>query len=351
MRIAYVGTGANGAAIAADMTRAGLDVTFIEQWPEHVEAIRRDGIRVALPGGEETTPVQVRHVSEVAELRVEFDVAFLGVKAYDTRWSTELIATVMHRDGVVVGMQNGMTRDAITSIVGRRRSLGAVIEVTANMFEPGVVVRESSREASWFALEDSPGVDAQRVADIASALRSAGTVDLTRDIHSAKWMKLVVNAAELVPSALVGLPLLQAVRDPELHDFMLATGREAVHAAAADGGELVPILGMPSDVDVSDATEFADALFAQVLSSFSMPNTETTSLQDWRKGRRSEVRELNGHVAAVARAHGVPAPLNDFTLRVALEVERGERGFSMTNREDMVARLRQGEGPSDITAR
>ncbi len=28
-RIAVVGTGANGAAIGADLTRAGLDVTFV----------------------------------------------------------------------------------------------------------------------------------------------------------------------------------------------------------------------------------------------------------------------------------------------------------------------------------
>ena len=40
-RIAVVGTGANGAAIAADLTNAGLDVTCIEQWPAHVEAIRK----------------------------------------------------------------------------------------------------------------------------------------------------------------------------------------------------------------------------------------------------------------------------------------------------------------------
>ena len=44
--IAIVGAGANGAGIGADLTRAGLDVTFIEQWPAHVEAIRKKGLRV-----------------------------------------------------------------------------------------------------------------------------------------------------------------------------------------------------------------------------------------------------------------------------------------------------------------
>jgi 2-dehydropantoate 2-reductase len=37
MKIAIIGTGANGSCIAADLTNAGLDVTLIDQWPEHVK--------------------------------------------------------------------------------------------------------------------------------------------------------------------------------------------------------------------------------------------------------------------------------------------------------------------------
>jgi 2-dehydropantoate 2-reductase len=32
-KIAILGTGANGAGIGADLTQAGFDVTFVEQWP------------------------------------------------------------------------------------------------------------------------------------------------------------------------------------------------------------------------------------------------------------------------------------------------------------------------------
>jgi NADPH-dependent 2,4-dienoyl-CoA reductase/sulfur reductase-like enzyme len=39
-KIAFVGSGAQGSGVAADLVRAGLDVTLIEQWPRHVEAIR-----------------------------------------------------------------------------------------------------------------------------------------------------------------------------------------------------------------------------------------------------------------------------------------------------------------------
>ena len=77
-RIAVVGTGANGGAIAADMTNAGFDVTCIEQWPAHVEAIRDRGLVVRTPEGEETvTELRIHHLCEVAEIRVPFDLVYL----------------------------------------------------------------------------------------------------------------------------------------------------------------------------------------------------------------------------------------------------------------------------------
>jgi 2-dehydropantoate 2-reductase len=48
-RIAIVGAGANGASIGADLAFAGEDVTFIEQWPEHVEAMRSRGVTINMP--------------------------------------------------------------------------------------------------------------------------------------------------------------------------------------------------------------------------------------------------------------------------------------------------------------
>lgn len=91
-RIAVLGTGAQGASIGADLLRAGLDVTYIEQWPAHVEAMRARGIEVRLPDETHVTPVHPLHLCEVATLREPFDIVFIVVKAYDTRWVAELIA-------------------------------------------------------------------------------------------------------------------------------------------------------------------------------------------------------------------------------------------------------------------
>ena len=322
-RIAVLGTGAQGAGIAADFVRAGLDVTFIEQWPAHVEAMRARGIEVRLPLETQITPVTALHLCQVAELREPFDLVFVLVKAYDTRWATELIAPVLAADGLVVGLQNGMSLDDVASIVGPRRTIGAVIEMASNMFEPGIVTRQNAPADSWFAIGAYDDAARGREVEVEAVLRHSGTVAVVDDIRSAKWMKLVANAGELVPSAILDAALFDAVRMPGVHEFMIECGKEAAHAALADGSRLVPIFGLTAE-QVTDPDRYAADLLGEVLDKYSLPDTRTTVLHDWMKGRHSEYREVNGLVVDVLTRAGRAAPYNAHTLELGRRIEAGE---------------------------
>ena len=333
-RIAFLGTGAQGASIGADFAAAGLDVTFIEQWPDHVMAIRERGITVNLPTRTLNVKVPALHLCQVAEIKEPFDLVFLVVKAYDTKWACQLIAPCLAPDGFVVGLQNGMTHGEIAEVVGARRTIGAVIEIASNMFVPGVTNRQNDHDESWFALGALDPERQDRVEAVAALLRHSGTVEVTDDIVSAKWMKLVVNAAELIPSAIVDLPLADAARAPGMLEVMRAAGYEAMQAALADGATIMPIIGMPP-VMSNHPERYVDQIFEEVLKTFSRPDTLTTSLQDWRKGRRAEVREVNGHVVETLRRHGQAAPVNERVVELALAIESG----TLAARPDNAARL------------
>lgn len=321
-RIAFVGTGAQGASIGADFALAGLDVTFIEQWPDHVMAIRESGITVNLPTRTINVKVPALHLCQVAEIKEPFDVVFLVVKAYDTKWACQLIEPCLAPDGLIVGLQNGMTHEDIAAVVGRERTIGAVIEIASNMFMPGVTNRQNDHDTSWFALGALDPKTQARVEDVAELLRNSGTVEVMEDIRSAKWMKLVVNAAELIPSAIVNLPLAEAARAPGMLDVMRAAGYEAMQAALADGAKIIPIIGMPP-VTTNHPERYVDQIFEEVLKTFSRADTLTTSLQDWRKGRRAEVQEVNGWVVDILKAHGQKAPVNQRVVDVAFDIEAG----------------------------
>jgi 2-dehydropantoate 2-reductase len=336
-KIAFLGTGAQGAGIGADLIRAGLDVTFIEQWPAHVEAMRERGIEVRLPLETQITPVTALHLCEVATLHEKFDIVFLVMKAYDSRWACELIRPYLADDGLVVGLQNGMSVGDIAAAVGEHRTIGAVIEMASNMFEPGIVTRQNAPANSWFAVGGIVPAAQARAAEVQEVLQHAGTVEVSADIRSSKWMKLVANAGELVPSAILDEALYDAVRMPGVHEFMVECGKEAARAAVADGSRLVPIFGLTDD-QVTAPDQYAEDLLGEVLDKYSLPDTRTTVLQDWMKGRHSEYLEVNGLVVDVLAAAGQPAPYNAHTVDLARRIEAGELERGPGNLDLLVAR-------------
>ena len=318
-KIAVLGTGANGASIGADLVRAGLDVTFIEQWPSHVDVMNRDGLTVHMPEHTQVTQVRAINLCEVAELKVKFDLVFMVVKAYDTRWAAELIKPALADDAIVVGLQNGMSIDDLVDVLGPSKAMGAVIECCSNMFDPGICHRETPPEGSWFAVGGLTPEVHDRAEAVASILRNAGVVEVSDDIRSSKWMKLVANASELVPSALLNMPLHDVVQDETMLEFMKDNAREALAVCLASGSKIVPIFGM-KDID-TDPGSYAVVLFEQVLEHFTFPTTLTTVLQDWRKGRRAEIEEINGLVVREGKRLGIPTPANQRTLDIARQIE------------------------------
>lgn len=334
-KIAIVGTGANGAGIGADLTHAGLDVTFVEQWPAHVEAMRANGLRVELPRESTTTQVNAIHLCEVATLRDKFDIVFLLVKAYDTRWACELIKPLLKEDSLVVGLQNGMSIDDMMHVVGAERTIGAVIEVASNMFNPGVVVRQTPPAGSWFAVGSLHPSTRGREHKVADVLSYAGAVEVSDDIRSAKWMKLVANAGELVTTAIVNLPMADATVLPGMREFMDECTREALRVALALGHKPVPIFGLSETAD--DPETYAVSLLEQVHSQWTLPDTLTTVLQDWRKGRKGEVEEVNGLVVREGRRLGVSTPANGRTVELARRIEAAELAADPSNLDRLLA--------------
>ena len=341
-RIAFLGTGAQGAAIATDFALAGLDVTFIDQWPAHIEVIREKGITVNMPSRTIHATVPALHLCEVAEVKSPFDIVFLVVKAYDTRWACELIKPVLAPDGFIVGLQNGMSHEDIAAIVGRDRTIGAVIEIASNMWVPGISNRQNDHDESWFAMGALDPAQQHRVEAVADLLRRSGTVEVTEDIHSAKWMKLVVNAAELIPSAIINTALNDAARAPGMLDVMRAAGYEAMQAALADGATIMPIIGMPP-VMSNDPERYVDQIFEKVLQTFSREDTLTCSLQDWRKGRRAEIADVNGLVVEVLKRQGRDAFINRRVVEIALDIEAGRLEPRPGNEALMIAAFKESE--------
>ena len=329
-KIAVLGTGANGASIGADLTMAGEDVVFIEQWPAHVEAMRAHGVTIRTPSETKTVDVRTMHLCEVATLRHKFDVVLMLMKAYDSRWAAQFIEPYVNSDALVAGIQNGMSIDDIATVVGSHRTMGCVIEITSAMFEPGIIERHSDPSRSWFAVGSIDSTTKGREEEIAGLLRNSGSVSIVDDIRAVKWMKIVSNSTTLATTAIVGLPMIEAAGIPEMRRFMLQSGQEALDATLMLGNPILPIFGLTPNA-VSEPSTVVEALLDTLLEGFVLPKSITTILQDWMKGRRSEVENINGLVASTHRDFGLRAPVNEAVVEVAHRIERGELEPGLAN--------------------
>jgi len=337
-KIAVVGSGAVGASVAADLLRAGLDVTVIDQWPAHVEAMRANGLTVHLPSETQVTPVPAVHLCQVAELRAPFDIVLTAVKTYDTRWVAELMRPLMRSDSVFVGLQNGMTIDASAEILGADRTIGCVLGIAANMHDPGVVVRQVAPADTWFSVGTLGGERTERLDQVAAVLAHAAHVEVTDDIRSAKWMKLIANIPEMLPSALLGVPLLEAAHMPGIRPVMDAMSREAYALALDLGITMLPSLGLTAS-EMPDSDQYSLDLLDRVLTHFSQPDTRVAVLQDWEKGRQAELDAFSGYIVDKSADRRAQAPVNVAVLRLAERVERGDLDPSPENAALLIATL------------
>ena len=64
MRIGILGAGAIGCVVGGLLTKGGHDVTLMDQWPEHVERLKREGLRLSGTCGDHVIPVKALHLHE-----------------------------------------------------------------------------------------------------------------------------------------------------------------------------------------------------------------------------------------------------------------------------------------------
>ncbi len=323
-KIAVLGAGAIGGSVAADLTDAGRDVTVIDQWPAHVEVMREKGLHVQMPDLDlQTPPLRAHHVCELASLKMKFDVVLLIVKSFDTRWMCELIAPYLREDGIFVGAQNSMNNDTIASIIGRERVVGCCVELSAEIFTPGLIQRNTPRKGTWFAVGELDGSITPRAQEMRELFAHVGVTELSTNIEGTKWTKLIANCMTMGPFGLLGLKNAQAKDLPGIIDVSVKLGKEAMEVGAALGYGVEPVFGLtPDDFAGSDDQVLVTAM--KTLLGHVGPRSRTAPIHDHIKGRKSEMEYINGLVSRRAREVGVPTPCNDAVAEIAQMIDEGE---------------------------
>jgi 2-dehydropantoate 2-reductase len=285
-KIAVMGAGAVGCYYGGMLARAGREVTLIAR-PQHVEAIRRAGLRLETKSFDER--VHLRASTEPQALRGAELVLFC-VKSQDTETAGASLAPYLSRDAVIISLQNSVDNPERLAAVLGRDVIPGVVYVAVEMASPGHVRHHGRSE---LAIGRAAASEA-----IAAAFRAAGVpLEIADNVIGVLWAKLIVNCAYNALSAITQLPYGRLVEGAGIPAVMRDIVEECLAVARASG---IQVVG-----DMHKATE----RIAQT-----MPGQYSSTAQDLARGKKTEIDYLNGIVVRKGEALGVPTPVNRVLL-------------------------------------
>ncbi|WP_158965005.1 ketopantoate reductase family protein [Chachezhania sediminis] len=295
-KIAIIGAGAIGTALAARLAAATDDLTFVARG-QRAAALRANGVRLEDLEGTFTARPKVTE-----RLTGPVSVLFVCVKCGALKAAIEQNLAGIGPDTRVIPLVNGIPwwfhadpsrpvqavdpGGELLTLISLRQIVGSVTAMTAGFDEDGETVRSTIPHHLVLGpiVDDGP-----RPVDLAAALVSSGiTLDRADDVYPLVWNKLMLNLATNPVSALTGETLERIAANP--------TSLARAEALAGEVRDLARSFGVTVDPTGLGARLAKAGDFA------------TSMLQDARAGRPLELAPIVQAPLELAAAQGVPMP-------------------------------------------
>jgi 2-dehydropantoate 2-reductase len=322
MRIAVMGAGGMGGNLAGFLALGDEDVTIIDHWPEHVEAIKRDGLKLSGTQGEHTARTQALHVGEAWRVDA-IDLLILGVKAYDIDRALALLEPYLGPAAVVISAQNGVNEERIGARVGFGRVIGCEVLLSGETIGPGHVRLTSPN--SRLVLGELHGRITPRLQAIQKTLEKACAIPLSTNIWGEIWSKLLLNTMSNPIASVLNARVHELREQAGPRRCSILVAAEAAWVGHALGYDIVPETGIDAQrfIDAAEGRDL-DALEADLLAgAFVAGDIYGSMPRDVQRGRKTELDAFSGYVIAKGREAGIPTPGNEVVYRLVKEIEAG----------------------------
>lgn len=290
-RIAVVGVGAIGGAVAADLWDLGRHSLVL--------CVRSsfECLEVRHPGG--TTRVEAAVLSDPRDAE-PVDWVLLATKAHQSAPAAAWLGPLSGPQTRVAVLQNGV--DHVERIAPLAASPGSVVPVVVQLPSekslPGRVVQ--SRDGQLVVPEGAAG---RAFASLFEGARTA--VRVSDDFLTQAWWKLLSNAA-LGGVCALALRENGAASESSLQRLVLDLMSEVASVGRAEGARL------PEDAPQRALDRMLGAA----------PDHWSSISVDRREGRPMEWEARNAVVGRLGRRHGIPTPLNDAVTTLLKAADR-----------------------------
>lgn len=328
-RILIMGAGGIGSVVGGLLSEGGHDVTLVDQWVEHVEAIKKNGLIVETRWDKHHTHPRALHLYELAQEETPFDIAIIAVKSYDTDWATMFVKPYVDpENGIFVDYQNGINDERVAAVAGADRTLGCIITISAAVYDPGFALRTDTNGLAY-KIAEQDGSDTPRARELVEIMQAAGETEFTDDLWGDRWSKLMINCMNNALAGVSGYGTAETRTNTDTRRIGIQLGAEVARVAKAHGHKLHAVLGLSPEMVIDAAEgrniEEVESMLLETARKAGSGGVPSFG-QDVRKGRRTEIDFLNGYVSAKGREVNVSTPFNDRIVKVVHDLGIGFEG-------------------------
>ena len=336
MKSAVWGSGAIGGVVGAGLAAGGEDVLLVDIVAEHVDTMNQRGLLIKSAAGEQRVPVRAALPNQVSGT---FDLVLLAVKSQYTDVALDAILPHLTPESAVVSLQNGVNESHIARRVGLNRTIGCLVDFSADYHAPGEILR--GRAGNLF-IGELDGRMPPRLEEIRRVLALSTRTHLCANVMGYVWAKMCKGTIDIT-TALVDADADAVRGNKATFPVRIELVREAIRVAEADGVRVEAF-------DHFDPAPFADtspggfaaacAVLEEMARGATVNNLKVRTGY-WRdivvRKRKTEIDHITGEIVRRGERLGIPTPVNALQLRMFEEIEAGRRPMRWENLEELMA--------------
>jgi 2-dehydropantoate 2-reductase len=306
MKVSIIGSGAMGSLFGGKLALAGHEVLLYDVYREHVDAVNEHGLSIEDAATGQSVTARPAATSDPSAV-LGSDVLVIFVKSTSTEEVAASFAPLCGKHAIALTLQNGLGNEEILRLhFGVDRTAAGVTSQGATFLGPGRI-RHAGKGPTYIGMSDGRG---ERLGPLAAAFAGAGfETHLSTDVASLVWSKLIINVAINALTAITSQPNGKLLDSEDSKALMADLVGEAVTVIKALG------------ITISHADPLATALDVAGKTGAN----RSSMLQDFDKGRPSEIDFINGAIVREAAKLGIPVPVNATVTRLIHALEAARR--------------------------
>jgi len=301
MKVIIAGAGAMGSRFGIMLHQGGNDVTLVDGWPDHVNAIKEHGLKANFNGEDITVNIPVMLQSEING-HEKADLIILFTKAMQLDKMLQDVKPLISEQTKILCLLNGIGHeDTIEKYIPMENIFIGNTMWTAGLVGPGQVKLFGNGSVELQNLGQNQETAAQELASVLSA--SGLNAKYSDNIHYSIYRKACVNGTMNCLCSILDVNMTEFGATKPAHEIVVTVVNEFAAVAKHEG----------VDLDIDEVVQHVESCFDPETIGKHYPSMYQDLINNH---RLTEIDYINGAVSRKGKKYQIPTPYCDLLTQL-----------------------------------